>query len=276
MCWLQHVTEVCFSSNCTKSLWNREDDWWRNQKIVCVCKTSGSSWKERGFPNCSCKHKVGYTTIGRETLRTNSCWHTLSAICLPGSAGQRTAMSSCNHEVHRRRHQKCVLCACQFHLHQGSKKVISFPDSLDTLKKTSVQNDRSRLAQLSATSGRRRNNMSNRKPPALFVVASVLPIQGVECRKTTGRIFCDLFEFNLVCKTRSFCLLEQHAVSQTSHRKRTSLTSASSARAAPSVGQSKSLALSSGEHQLGVSITTVVEWGVWWVICVGCLETVGV
>ena len=33
----QHVTEVCFfSSNCTKSLWNREDDWWRNQQIVCV------------------------------------------------------------------------------------------------------------------------------------------------------------------------------------------------------------------------------------------------
>ena len=122
----------------------------------CGCKTSGSSWKECVISNCSCKHKVGYTTIGREILRTNSCWHTLSVICIPGSAGQRTAMSPCNHEVHRRRHQKCVLCACQFHLHQGSEKAISFPDSLNTLKKTSVQNDRSRLAQLSATSRRRR------------------------------------------------------------------------------------------------------------------------
>ena len=117
---------------------------------------------------------MGYTTIGRGTLRTNtsdsSCWHTLSAICLPGSVGRRTAMSSCNHEVHRRRHQKCVLCACQFPLHQGSEKAISFPDSLNTLKKTSVQNDQSRLAQLSATSRRRKNNMSDRKPPAVFVV----------------------------------------------------------------------------------------------------------
>ena len=206
--------------------------------------------KERGISNCSCKHKVGYTTIGRGTLRTNtsdsSCWHRLSAICPPGSAGQRTAMSPCNHEVHRRRHQKCVLCACQFHLHQGSEKAISFPDSLDTLKKTSVQNDRSRLAQLSATSGRRRNNMSDRKPPAVFVVRVHFTNSG--CRKTTGRIFCDLFEFNLVCKTRSHCLLKQHEpVSQSSRRKRTSLTSVSSARAAPSVGQSKSLVLSAAD-----------------------------
>ena len=48
----------------------------------CGCKTSGSSWKERGIPNCSCKHKVGYTTTGRGTLRTNtsdsSCWRTCS------------------------------------------------------------------------------------------------------------------------------------------------------------------------------------------------------
>ena len=193
---------------------------------------------------------MGYTTIGRGTLRTNtsdsSCWHTLSAICPPGSAGQRTAMSPCNREVHRRRHQKCVLCACQFHLHQGSEKAISFPDSLDTLKKTSVQNDRSRLAQLSATSGRRRNNMSDRKPPAVFVVRVHFTNSG--CQKTTGRIFCDLFEFNLVCKTRSHCLLKQHEpVSQSSRRKRTSLTSVSSARAAPSVGQSKSLALSAAD-----------------------------
>ena len=28
--------KAVFSSNCTKSLWNREDDWWRNHKIVCV------------------------------------------------------------------------------------------------------------------------------------------------------------------------------------------------------------------------------------------------
>ena len=139
------LLKAVFSSNCTNSLWKREDDRWENPQNG-GCKTSGSSWKERGIPNCSCKHKVGYTTIGRETLRTNSCWHTLSAICLPGSAGQRTAMSACNHEVHRRRHQKCVLCACQFHLHQGSEKAISFPDSLNTLKKTSVQNDQSRLA----------------------------------------------------------------------------------------------------------------------------------
>ena len=71
----QHVTEVCFSSNCTNSLWNREDD-------HCVCKTCGACCKECGFPNVSCKHKVGYTTIGRWTLRTNtsdsSCWHTCS------------------------------------------------------------------------------------------------------------------------------------------------------------------------------------------------------
>ena len=30
------------------------------------------------------------------------------------------------------------------------------------------------------------------------------------------------------------------------------------------------------EHQLSVSVTTVVEWRGWWVICVGWLETVGV
>ena len=174
---------------------------------------------------------MGYTTTGRETLRTNSCWHTLSAICLAGSAGQRTAMSPCNHEVHRRRHQKCVLCACQFHLHQRSEKAISFPDSLDTLKKTSVQNDQSRLAQLSATSGRRRNNMSDRKPPAVFVVRVHFTNSG--CRKTTGRIFCCLFVFDLVCNTRSFCLLEQHEPVSQSRRKRTSLTSASSAKSAP-------------------------------------------
>ena len=143
----------------------------------CGCKTSGACCNECGIPHVSCKHKVGYTTTRRWTLRTNTsdsnCWHTLSAICLPGSAGQRTAMSPCNHEVHRRRHQKCVLCVCQFHLHQESEKAISFPDSLNTLKKTSVQNDRSRLAQLSATSGRRRNN--------LLTKASV--VRGTQCMR---------------------------------------------------------------------------------------------
>ena len=104
--------------------------------------------------------------------------------------------------------KNCVLCACQFHLHQGSEKAISFPDSLNTLKKTSVQNDRSRLAQLSATSRRRRNNMSDRKPPAVLVVRVHFTNSG--CRKTTGRIFSGMFVFDLVCNTRSYCLLEQH------------------------------------------------------------------
>ena len=102
------------------------------------------------------------------------------------------------------------------------------------------------LAQLSATSRRRKNNMSDRKPPAVFVVR--VHFTNSECRKTTGRIFCCLFVFKLVCKTRSYCLLEQQEpVSQTSRRKRTSLTSVSSARAAPSVGQTKSWALSAAD-----------------------------
>ena len=201
----------------------------------CVCKTSGSSWKERGFPNCRCKHKVGYTT-----LRTNICWHILSAICLPGSAGLRTAMSPCNHEVHRRRHQKCVLCACQFHLHQGSEKAISFPDSLNTLKKTSVQNDQSRLAQLSATSRRRKNNMSDRKPPAVFVVR--VHFHQFMVSENDGQ---DLLR--PVCEDHIVFFSSMNRVSQSSHRKRTSLTSASSAKSSPSVGQSKSWALSAAD-----------------------------
>ena len=30
----QHVTEVCFSKNCTNWVWNREDDRWENPQIV--------------------------------------------------------------------------------------------------------------------------------------------------------------------------------------------------------------------------------------------------
>ena len=169
---------------------------------------------------------MGYTTTGRETLRTNIRWHILSAISPLGSAGKRTAMSPCNHEVHRRRHQKCVLCACQFHLHQGSEKAISFPDSLNTLKKTSVQNDQSRLAQLSATSRRRKNNMSDRKPPAVFVVR--VHFHQFRESENDGQ---DLLR--PVCEDHIVFFSSMNRVSQSSHRKRTSLTSASSAKSAP-------------------------------------------
>ena len=74
---------------------------------------------------------------------------------------------------------------------------------------------------MSATSGRRRNNMSNRKPPAVLKVR--VHFTNSECRKRRAGSSAACFVFDLVCNTRSFCLLEQHEpVSQSSHRKRTS------------------------------------------------------
>ena len=127
----------------------------------CVCKTSGASWTECSFPSCSCKHKVGYTTTGRckhkvgyttagrGTLRTNtsdaSCWYTCSRFL---------------HSEVRDNERRCHHVTTKF-IVGDTKSVLCVRVSsvCGTLKKTSFEIDRSRLAQPSVTSGRRRNNL---------------------------------------------------------------------------------------------------------------------
>ena len=139
------LLKAVFSSNCTNSLWKREDNRWENSKMVVARHLD----------------PVG-RNVAFQTVVANTKWDTPQ---LDARHFEPTVVGThCRRFVYQevrdneRRCQrvttkfiegdtkKCVLCACQFHLHQGSEKAISFPDSLNTLKKTSVQNDQSRLA----------------------------------------------------------------------------------------------------------------------------------